>query len=67
MDGEAAARRLRLALDMFEVGEQMQRQRLRRSAPDVPDHEIDTAVRAWRVHRPGAEDGDCAGPVSRRR
>lgn len=63
---DEAAQRLRLALDMFDVGEQMQRARLRREHPDASDEEIDAKVRAWLRRRPGAEHGDFPGPDSRR-
>jgi hypothetical protein len=61
-----AAQKLRLALDMYEVGEQMQRMRLRRERPDVDATDIEAAVDAWRMTRPGAEAGDSAGRMSTR-
>jgi hypothetical protein len=63
---EPAARRLRLALEMFEFGEQMQRSRLRRLHPDVSDAEIDEKVRSWMLSRPGAALGDGVGRPSSR-
>lgn len=60
------AGRLRLALEMFEVGERMQRARLRRAHPDSSDGEIESLVREWLACRPGAENGDCPGTVSSR-
>jgi hypothetical protein len=62
----APARRLRLALDMFEFGEQMQRARLRRRRPQASDAEIDEAVRLWLLSRPGATLGDAEGRPSQR-
>jgi Rv0078B-related antitoxin len=62
-----AGRRLRLAVDMFEFGVAMQRQRLRREHPGADDSEIDDLVNAWLLDRPGAPDGDCAPSVSHRR
>jgi hypothetical protein len=53
--------RLRTALDLFELGERMLRQRLRREQPDAAEAEIDEAVRRWLRRRPGAEDGDAVG------
>jgi hypothetical protein len=44
----------------------MQRQRLRREHPDLTEHEIDAALRAWLHERPGAEHGDADGPPSER-
>lgn len=55
------ARRMRVALDLFEFGERMLRQRLLRDRPGATQDEIDTAVRAWRTHRPGGEPGDAPG------
>jgi hypothetical protein len=57
---------MRVALDMYEVGQQMLRQRLRRERPAAADVEIDIEVTAWRLRRPGAEHGDSAGVPSQR-
>ncbi|HCT77506.1 MAG TPA: hypothetical protein DGG94_21395 [Micromonosporaceae bacterium] len=65
-DQSAAAARLRLALEMYEFGEQAQRSRLRRLRPTATDEEIEKAVRAWRVSRPGAPMGDAIGRPSHR-
>jgi hypothetical protein len=51
---------------MYEIGEQMQRQRLKRAQPTATDAEIAAEVRAWRRRRPGAQNGDCPGQLSRR-
>jgi len=56
------AQRLRVALDLFELGETMLRQRLRRTRPAATDAEIEEAVAAWRTERSGAEHGDAPGP-----
>ncbi|CKW15955.1 hypothetical protein [Mycobacterium tuberculosis] len=61
-----AAQKLKLALDMYEVGEQMQRMRLGRERPNADVVEIEAAIDAWRMTRPGAEEGDSAGPTSTR-
>jgi len=66
VDTETPAKRLRIALDMYEFGEQLQRQRLRRNNPNATEAEVEAEVRAWRLRRPGAPDGDCSGRVSRR-
>lgn len=63
---ETMARRMRVALDMYEVGEQMLRQRLRRERLAATEAEIDAEVTAWRLRRPGAELGDSAGVPSQR-
>lgn len=57
----SVARRMRVTLDLFELGEKMLRQRLRRERPTASDVEILEAIRAWRTKRPGAELGDAPG------
>ena len=57
-----AAERLRLALEMFGVGEAMMRQKLRREHPNETDAEIEARLIAWLQERPGAEAGDAVGP-----
>jgi hypothetical protein len=49
---------------MFEFGRRMQRMSLQRKHPDLDDVQIDDLMREWMLHRPGAEHGDCGGPVS---
>ncbi|MGH8776344.1 MAG: hypothetical protein ACRDWI_14665 [Jiangellaceae bacterium] len=66
MTDRGVARRLRVALDMYEFGEQMQRARLRRDNPDASADEIESEIRAWRLRRPGAPLGDAVGRSSRR-
>ena len=58
---EKAAARLRMALDLFETGVEMMRQKLRRDHPDLADHEVEARLGAWLRERPGAEFGDAAG------
>lgn len=55
-----AAARLRAALELFELGVQMYRQRLRRERPAATERELDDEVQRWLLHRPGAERGDAA-------
>jgi len=55
------ALRLRLALDFFDTGEAMMRQRLRRLHPDWPPARIENALGHWLHERPGAEAGDAVG------
>lgn len=62
---ETAAQRLRIALDLFEFGVDMMRQKLRREAPDATEDEIQTRLVAWLQERPGAEFGDGAGRAGR--
>jgi len=58
---EGAAERLRLALDLCALGEQMMRQVLRRRFPDASDEDVERRLAAWFSERPGAEHGDAAG------
>jgi hypothetical protein len=61
----SAAARLRVALELAELGESMFRQRLRRDRPRLTEEQIDALVDAWRQRRPGAEHGDAMGtPVA---
>ncbi len=63
---DAAAERLWVALELYEVGERMLRQRLRREQPHATPDEIDAEVGRWLRRRPGAEHGDYPGPRSAR-
>jgi hypothetical protein len=63
---DAAAERLGIALELYEVGERMLRQRLRRERPQATPDEIDVEVGRWLRRRPGAEHGDYPGPRSAR-
>ncbi|MGV1010689.1 MAG: hypothetical protein ACOYBY_19235 [Dermatophilaceae bacterium] len=63
---EGPADRLRTALEMFEVGHDMMRARLRREHPDWDDHQVDAAIRTWLRDRPGAPHGDFPGARSTR-
>jgi hypothetical protein len=65
MDGDPAAR-LRGALELHELGVQMQRQRLIREWPELPEADVDGLLRAWLHDRPGAEHGDTAGIPAQR-
>ena len=56
-----AAARLRTALDLFEAGVEMVRQKLRRDHPDLAEREIAARVGTWLRERPGAEFGDAVG------
>jgi hypothetical protein len=56
-----AARQMRIALELFELGEMMLRQTLRRKRPGASAAEIEAAVVDWRLRRPGAELGDAPG------
>lgn len=66
MSTETPAERMRMALDLYEVGEGMMRARLIRERPDADDAEIDAAILAWLQHRPGAEFGDFRHAATRR-
>jgi hypothetical protein len=58
---ELAAQRLRLALEMFGVGEALKRQQIRREHPDADEADIEERLVAWLQERPGAESGDASG------
>lgn len=53
--------RIRVALELTELAEQMLRQRLRRTRPELDDEAIEQAIDAWYMQRPGAEHGDAEG------
>lgn len=58
---DLVAERFRTTLALFELGEAMLRQKLRRKSPQASEAEIDIQVRAWLDRRPGAEHGDGVG------
>jgi hypothetical protein len=58
---DQAAARLRVALEMFDIGVEMMRQNLRRAHPTLTDTEIEARLTAWLSERPGAEFGDAVG------
>jgi hypothetical protein len=60
------ADRIRAALELYDVGENRLRQRLRRERPEASAHDIDAAISAWLQRRSGAEHGDHPGPPSTR-
>ena len=67
---EQPAERFRMALALYELGERMLRQKLRRQRPDASEAEIDALIADWLHRRPGAELGDGEGrpvPWPRRR
>jgi hypothetical protein len=61
MDPLPASERLRLAFDLYELGEELLRQRFRREHPEMSAGDIETRVEEWRLRRPGAELGDGEG------
>lgn len=63
---ESAASRLRTALELLEVGEQMMRARLAREHPEWDASQVDAAIHRWLRHRPGAAYGDYPGGPSNR-
>jgi hypothetical protein len=58
---ETMARRLELALELFEAGVAMVRCTLRRRHPGVSDEKIEKKVFEWLRERPGAIHGDTVG------
>lgn len=55
------AERLRIALELTELAEQMMEQNLRRAHPEATDDEIERLLLEWLHARPGAEHGDAWG------
>jgi len=53
--------RMRIAFDLYQVAEDIQRQNLRRRNPSATDEEIERGIREWLAKRPGAEHGDGVG------
>jgi len=53
--------RIEVALELFDLGVDMMRTRLRREQPGLSDEDIERAVRQWLQRRPGAEAGDSDG------
>lgn len=53
--------RIRVALELTQLAEQMLRQRLRRTRPELSDEAIEREVDAWYMKRPGAQHGDTVG------
>ncbi len=67
VSASTVADRIRVALDLYEVGENMLRQRLLlRGRPEASAQDVDAAIAAWLQRRPGAEHGDYPGPPSSR-
>lgn len=61
------AEALRIAFDLFQFGEDLMRQNLRRAHPGATEAEIESHLVAWLQERPGAEVGDATGRSSARR
>jgi hypothetical protein len=57
----AAAERVRTALDLFAMGMEMLRTRLKREEPGLSDEEVEQRVDRWLLTRRGAEAGDGQG------
>jgi hypothetical protein len=57
----AAAKRLALALEMFDTGVDMMRQKFIRQNPKLSANEIESLLETWLGQRPGAEFGDAIG------
>ncbi len=60
-----AARKLELALDLFDFGEEVQRSNLRRQHPTLSEEEIEGKLCEWLRARPGAVGGDAIGRIRR--
>lgn len=55
--------RFQTALELYQAGEDMMRQNLRRRYPEAGEKEIEAKLVQWLQTRPGAEQGDCLGPA----
>lgn len=66
MSATTPEERLRIALDLADVGEQMMRTRLRREHPEYDEARLEAAMETWMQNRPGAPFGDHPGPRSSR-
>lgn len=66
MSATTPEERLRIALDLADVGVQMVRTRLRREHPEWDAVQLEEAMAAWMQERPGAPLGDHPGPRSSR-
>jgi hypothetical protein len=64
---EQAAARLRLALDLYQAGEELMRQKLRREHPEATGDAIERLLDEWLATRPGAERHREAGNVAPQR
>lgn len=60
---ETPADRLRSALEMWEDGVCIMRERLRRLHPSASNDQIEAELDRWLATRPGAEYGDSDGVV----
>lgn len=58
---QTPAGRLRIALQLTELAEQMQRQNLQRAHPNATVAQIEAMLIDWLQTRPGAEHGDAWG------
>ena len=54
----AFVERFLVAVDLWETGVVLQRQRLRRLHPEATSEEIETRLNQWLQERPGAAEGD---------
>lgn len=59
------AERMAIAFDLWDMGDEIMRQNLRRRNPDASEAEIEELFRRWLLERPGAEHGDASGPMFR--
>ncbi len=62
---ELASQRFAMALELFEAGEAIMRQNLRRKFPEADEDSIERRLTEWLLSRPGAPDGDAAGKPGR--
>jgi len=54
--------RFRRVFELYEIAVREKREELQRLHPEASEAEIEQRLRAWKLHRPGAEHGDAGGP-----
>ena len=60
-----AVEKVRIALEMYGLGESLMRQKLRRQYPSASDADIEARLADWLSHHPGAEVADSPGKLRR--
>ena len=62
---DRSVERFRMAVDCWQTGVALQRQRLVRLHPQASRQEIEALLNRWLQERPGAECGDGPDPAAR--
>lgn len=66
-DGRDLEAHMDMAFELFDFGDQVMMQNLRRRHPDESEEEIRERFQTWLLTRPGAEHGDAGGSTFRPR